>query len=260
MALSWQNLKTRHDDKAPRLLIHGQPKTGKTTFACSAPNPLVLATEDGLGRTKELAEVPAFHVTSWDQAMEAIDLFIDAATKGEPYFGTLVIDSLDHLEPLCFAKVCAREKVDSIEKIGYGKGFTFALDLWREQYNKRVRYIQKKLKRMVIEICHSHPSKENPPDMIQGFTRWTPKLSKGIVELMKEDADGIFYLSQPIITHEAQGAFGTTNTKAAAVGDRRLHLLPGGGYLAGSRWEMPEFVPAKWASLEPYLTGVPERR
>lgn len=259
-ALSWSNLKVRHDDKAPRLLVHGQPKTGKTTLACSAPNPLVVATEDGLGRTAELAEVPAFQVSSWDEAMQAIDLFIQAAEKGDHYFGTLVIDSIDHLETMAHQTICAREKVDSIEKIPYGKGFAFAADLLREKYNPRMRYIQRDLKRMIVEICHSHPAKENPPDMIQGFTRWTPKLHRLWLELLKEEADGIFYLTQPIITTEQQGAFGNAQTKAAAVGDRRLYLQPGGGFMAGSRWKMPDYIPSKWDSLEPYLTGVPERR
>ena len=46
-------------------------------------------------------------------------------------FRTLVVDSVDWLEPLIHAKVC-RIRVESIEDAGYGKGYVHALDLWRQ--------------------------------------------------------------------------------------------------------------------------------
>jgi hypothetical protein len=251
--LSWDDLITKHDDKPPRLIIHGQPKTGKTTFACSAPRPLVICTEDGLGRTEELANVNAFRVDTLDEFWQALDL----AMARPEMWDTLVIDSLDHLEPLITDKVCRTEGVDSIEKIGYGKGFAFAADIWRGEYNARMRYVQRTLKKMIIEIAHSQPTKENPPDMLQGFTRWSLKLDKRAADILREEADGIFYLTIPIVTAEAQNQGFAKGVKATAVGERRLYLQPGGGYLAGCRWKTPEWVPASWANVEQFLTGVP---
>lgn len=256
MALTWDSLITKHDDRPPRLIIHGQPKTGKTTLACSAPNPLVLATEDGLGRTEELANIPSFRVSSLEEVWEALALVMDSPERYE----TLVIDSLDHLEPLIIDKVCRTENVDSIEKIPYGKGFAYAADIWRHEYNERIRYIQRSLGKMIIEIAHSQPTKENPPDMVQGFTRWSLKLDKRAAELLREEADGIFYITIPIVTAEAQQNGFAKGVKATAVGERRLYLQPGGGYLAGSRWQTPEWIPARWDELVKYLSGVPEKK
>jgi len=48
-------------------------------------------------------------------------------------FQTVVLDSLDWVEPLIWKAVCEEGKVENIEQFGggYGKGYVRALDLWR---------------------------------------------------------------------------------------------------------------------------------
>jgi len=54
-------------------------------------------------------------------------------------FATVVIDSVDWLEPLVWAKACRDNGWNSIEDAGYGKGYVAALNLWR-QYIDAGRY------------------------------------------------------------------------------------------------------------------------
>jgi hypothetical protein len=65
----------------------------------------------------------------WEDAREAVHIL----TNDPHDYKSLVVDSLDFLEPLLFAYLCRREKVDSIEDVGggFGKGYVAALDGWR---------------------------------------------------------------------------------------------------------------------------------
>jgi hypothetical protein len=51
-------------------------------------------------------------------------------TKEHP-FQTLVVDSLDWLEPLVWAHTAFMGGKDNIEDFGYGKGYKFADEHWR---------------------------------------------------------------------------------------------------------------------------------
>src|SRR5574343_961955 len=123
MAINLASLK-KNQPKAPRIIIHGAPGVGKTTLACSAPNPVVIRTEDGLG----VLDVEAFPLAeSYQDVIDAIG----ALYTEDHQYQTLVLDSLDWLEPLIRQKVCSDNKVASIEALGYGKGYVEALYHWR---------------------------------------------------------------------------------------------------------------------------------
>jgi hypothetical protein len=114
---------SRNKGKPPIVAIHGGPGIGKTTFGCCAPDPIVLRTEDGLGGM----DVQSFPIaTSFDDVLEAI-----GTLYGEEHdFKSLVIDSLDWLEPLIWDHVCnnwtdkkgVSKRLTCIEDAGYGKG------------------------------------------------------------------------------------------------------------------------------------------
>lgn len=254
MAKSWDDVITSHVGNPPRILIHGQPKVGKTSFAVGAPRPVIVATENGLGRTEELANVPAFFNDEWSDVLETLDTLIGNADR----YDTVVIDSLDHAEVMLHRVLCQRGNVESIEQYdkGFGKGYIAAAIEFRNEYDARIVYLQRELDKNIIEICHSAAVKENPPDMLQGFTRWAPKLNKHIADHLKEQADIIGYAHIPIITAEMSGGFGQKTTKATAVGERRLALQPAGAYLAGCRYPAPEWINLSWPELAQYITYV----
>jgi Holliday junction resolvasome RuvABC ATP-dependent DNA helicase subunit len=110
--------------RAPKIVIYGPPKVGKSTFAATAPNPIGIITEEGLDNI----DVPAFpKAETYDDVMQALATLYTEAHE----FQTVFVDSLDWLEPLILAKVCKDNNVDNIEKIGFGKGYIFADDLWK---------------------------------------------------------------------------------------------------------------------------------
>jgi GTPase SAR1 family protein len=107
----------------PRMLVHGQEGVGKTTLAAQFPNPIFLQTEDGTPGEMTLASFglletyPAVH-----------DALTVLATEPHDY-QTVVLDALDELEALIWADVCAKRGWQSIETVGYGKGY-IEVDLW----------------------------------------------------------------------------------------------------------------------------------
>ncbi len=101
---------TRNTPKTERVIIYGESGLGKTTFATSAPNPIVIQTEDGLGEI----DVPCFPLAeSYIDVMKALDALVNESHD----FKTVVIDSLDWLETLIWKQVCSDNKASLIEKI-----------------------------------------------------------------------------------------------------------------------------------------------
>ena len=106
-----------------RILIYGPHGIGKTTWACSAPAPIVIQTEDGLGRLR----VPHFPLCrTYADVLESIG----ALYTDEHEYKTVVLDSLDWLEQLIWSSLAVpvASGPPSIEGHGYGKGYQYAAD------------------------------------------------------------------------------------------------------------------------------------
>jgi hypothetical protein len=252
----WSKLKKNHAGTPPLIVIHGAPGAGKTSFACiSTPNPIVLATENGLGRIKELEDIPAMSISSWEDMHETLGAL---CTSGrEQGFQTVVLDSLDHLEGMIWRKIAQQEGKKSVDEIPYGKGYALAMGLWRELMDA-LEFLRSKRGFMIILIAHSHAAKVNPPDMPMGYTIWDLKLHKLASEFVREKADLVGFAVIPLLTQSIENGFGgEKKAKVVGVGDRRLYTQPGGGFLAKSRWNTPDYVPLMWSELAKHLTGIP---
>jgi hypothetical protein len=83
-------------ERPTRVLLYGVEGVGKSTFAASAPAPIFIAAEDGTAQL-DVARFP--EPKTWSDVLEAVG---ELATS-EHVFKTLVVDTLDWLEPLCWA-------------------------------------------------------------------------------------------------------------------------------------------------------------
>lgn len=68
-------------------LIYGQPGIGKTTLACSAPNPVLFDFDGGVARINGAFQIPTVQVTRWEDVSDAI------AEMGT-MFNSIVIDTV----------------------------------------------------------------------------------------------------------------------------------------------------------------------
>ena len=121
MAINLQAISRNTSIQPPRIMVYGPHGLGKTTFGASAPAPIFILTEDGLGRL----EVDHFPVAkSYKDVQEAL-----ASLKGEHDFSTVVIDSLDWLDNLIWEQINGQYEA---KDLAYGKGAVIAADLWRK--------------------------------------------------------------------------------------------------------------------------------
>jgi len=156
MAVSLKSLQRGAVAKAPRMLIYGVAGIDKTTLAAGAPAPVVLQTEDGLGTL----DVPAFPLAkTFGDVMDALQ---SLATEGHE-FKTLIVDSLDWLEPLIYAHTCAANKWGSIEDPGYGKGYVAALAFWRD-YIAGINYLRDEVGMTIVQLAHSQIRRFESPE------------------------------------------------------------------------------------------------
>lgn len=82
----------REPKKTLNMLIYGMPGSGKTTFALSAPNPILLDFENGMDRVNYAHRVLSVVPNSWDEVNAAV-----AELKQSPDIQTVVVDSIDRL-------------------------------------------------------------------------------------------------------------------------------------------------------------------
>ena len=90
--------------KASITIIYGPSGLGKTTLAVGSKNPVVIQTEEGLGiltNNRDIAHFPL--AKDYDTFISYLRSLVDADELDN---NTLVIDSLDWLEPLIHQKTC----------------------------------------------------------------------------------------------------------------------------------------------------------
>lgn len=239
MAFSLASLQ-KNSPKPPRIVIYGDAGTGKTTFGACAPSPVFLQTEDGLGNL----DATAFPMAgSFDDVMTALQ-----SLYTEPHqFKTLVVDSLDWLEPLVWAQVCTTHKVQSIEALPYGKGYVEALLVWR-QFFDGITALRDARNMTIVMTAHSQVVRVEDPTM-PAYDRHGLKLHKRAAALAEEFADVILFAALQTNTVTEDAGFSGKRVRATSTGERIMHTVGQPAFLAKSRYSLPSPLPLAWEAF-----------
>jgi hypothetical protein len=219
-----------------KVTIHGPGGIGKSTFGASAPAPIFIGAEDGTGNL-DVARFPK--PETFAEVFEAVRTL----AEDQHDYQTLVIDSLDWLEPMIWRDICRRADATSIEEVGggYGKGYTAAVDEWRRLL-AAIERLQTTKRMHVVLIGHTQVKNfKNPegPD----YDRYILKLNEKAAGLIKEWSDALLFAKYERVAHTDKK---TKRVRGVDTGARLIFTEERAAYDAKNRYSLPESLPLSW--------------
>lgn len=223
--LKLEPTKVSRDLRSKYILMYGDVKIGKTTFACSIPNALILATERGYNA---IDGVYAQDIRSWADAKIALRQLSMPAVKEK--FQSVVIDTFSILSELCEKYICANNGVNTLGEIPWGGGYA----MMGKELGDFIRGITMEGYGLVL-IAHAKKTVEQvSEDKTETF--YAPDLSKRAMAIANQAVDII--------------AFATEKWDKEGNSKRFLVCRQTPTITAGSRFpEFPNVVPLEYEAV-----------
>jgi len=234
-----------------RIVLYGVQGVGKSTWASQAPAPIFLPTEEGLNNLDAQAYPLLF---SWENVQEAVE----ALYTEEHSFRTVVIDSIDRLEHLIWADVCAEHRMKNIEDAGYGKGYVYALSRWNWLF-QGLDALRAQRAMTVILIAHAKIERFEAPETAS-YDRYGVRLNKHAAACVQEWADEVLFATYEVFVKAEKGGFGKEKGKAIGQGNRILRTSERPFASAKNRLGLPDEIPFVWSEFEKYLPAIADRK
>ena len=228
-----------------RSLLYGTQGIGKSTWAAMADRTIFIPTEDGLNDI-DCQSFPL--VESYDDAMDCIaELY-----SGEHDFGTVAIDSADWLEKFVWRQVCQQRGVESIEDVGYGKGYVFALAQWNDILGG-LTALRDHRNMSIILLAHANIERFNDPGT-DPYDRYAPRLHKHTAALLQEWCDEVFFATYKVMTKQSEEGFGKKRTRAVGEGERVIRTTERPSHYAKNRIAgLPDELPLDYRAYAVHL-------
>ena len=228
-----------------RILVHGVEKVGKTTFGASAPSPIFICPEDGIPPC--LGAVPHYPAPEDGWTWQDVHDAIRALTTGQHDFKTLIIDTVDWLEPILWRDVCEKARVDTLEEVGggYGKGYTAAVDGWR-CFLADMEQLRRARGMHIVLLAHSWIKMFKDPES-EGWDRYVLKINDKAAGVLKEWVDAVLFAKYE---ESANKDARTKRVRGISSGERVLLTTRAAAYDAGNRYNLPDRLPLDWAAFD----------
>jgi|GEM_PF-198232 len=229
-----------------RIMLYGTHGIGKSTFGAMAEQPIFVPTEDGLADI----DCESFPLArSLGEVMAALE----SLYSGDHDYRTVVIDSLDWLERLIWAEVCADENVENIEKIGYAKGFSFAIDKWRSVLGA-LDALRSDRGMTVVLIAHAKIEKFENPETVP-YDRYSPRLHKLASALVQEWADEVLFATYKVHTVKVDEGFNKAKHNGVSTGERIIRTVERPAHVAKNRLGLPDEIPLDYRVYGAFARG-----
>ena len=215
-----------------KCLVYGIEGVGKSTLGAGLPEPLFICAESGTEQL-DVARLP--EPRQWTDVLGALD---ELAAGGHAY-QSVVLDTVDWLEPLVFEHLCRKHKWASIETPGYGKGYVEALTEWRDLL-RRLDAVRAKGMHVLL-LGHSMVRRVSPPDL-EPFDRYSLKINEKAAALVREWSDAVLFAQYEVSTSKAKQ---DKVARAYSTGERVLRTVYSASWDAKNRWGLAETVPMR---------------
>lgn len=224
--------------KPPRIVLMGVEGVGKSTAGAQMDAPIFLCSEDGLVGP-QFRDTKHFSAADWEQVLGFLDYLLDSP---HPY-KTVVVDTVDWLEPKLYHFICKRDGEKDIESYGFGKGYTAAATEFRK-FVRRLDSLNRK-GMAVLVLAHTQVKAFNNPTG-ENYDRYEPKADKKVAGIIKEWADAVLFAEFQTFAVKTKGA-----SKAKGVGgqERIVHTQRSAGWDAKNRYGLPDEMPFDMPSI-----------
>lgn len=246
MAFDLGSIRRGPSIEPPRVVIFGPHGSGKTTWAAGAPSPIFILTEDGLGSI-DTASFPLCE--SYSNVMDAIESLYTQSHD----FQTVVLDSLDWMEPMIWRHVAKQHDKKDIEDFGYARGYTYAADQWRTVL-AGLNALRTEKGMAVVLTAHSRVTRFDDP-MSEPYDRYGLGLHKTAAAVVSEWADCIGFASERTRVQKTDVGFNKQARRAVSTGERVLHVSRTASYDAKNRYGITDSLPLEWAAFQAAVRG-----
>jgi len=226
-----------------RCLITGMPGVGKSTFAAAAPDALFLQLERGVDH---LDVAKSELMVDWANVESALTYLI----KEQVPYKWLVIDTATKLQDLIDKQTAAENGVDNIEKIGWGKGRLYTLNLWHRVTNALDKLRDKGMGCMLL--AHVKTTRHNDPET-EAFDKFVPAMHDCVHAHLVQWADNVLFARYATRTKQVDAGFGRTETKAIATAPRILRCNDRPTATAKNRLGLPDEIALDWNEFSKFL-------
>jgi hypothetical protein len=235
--------------RAPRIILLGVEKIGKSTFASQSDRPIFIPIkgEEGI----DSIAVPQFPTcNSPDDVMDCLC----SLYQEENNFGTVVIDSATALEPVIFTEVCKVNKAKDINSdgLGYGRGYREANKHWRK-ITEALDALRNDRGIASIIIGHVKVKRFDSPDS-GSWDQWQFQLNDLAAGLLYQWADVILFANTKVVVRTEDVGFGKDVHRGIdiASGQRFLYTQKNPAFPSGGRGiygQLPAELSLNWGSF-----------
>jgi hypothetical protein len=268
MALSLESISKGRQIRAPRIVVLGVEKIGKTTFACGTRfekgqiaetglnNPILIPAKGEEGADAlDVGQFPTCN--TYDEVMEAIGVLY----AEDHDYQTVVLDSASAMEPLVWGAVCAAHQVKGIEDVGggFGKGYVEAAAHWR-MLLEGLDALRNDKNMASIIIGHVRVKRFDDPTA-ESFDQYQFDIHDKSANVLFRWADVILFANTKVVVQKEDAGFNKKVKRGTDIthGQRFLFTQkrpahPGGG--RGVYGQIPYELPLDWSAFEAAVAAV----
>jgi hypothetical protein len=252
VAISIGSLRTVDNDKPPIGLIYGTKGVGKTALAASFPGSVYLRVGDGETLPSGI-KLPGWDINSYADLVDALG----ALASEEHEFQTAILDSTTALEVIAAQETCARNKWNTLEDPGYGKGFVANASTWLEIFDG-LSTIRNQRGMAILLIGHCEIFRFESP-ISDPYSKYQVDLHKSVRPIVEANTDMILFVNHRVSLKKADAGFGKVSVHGEGSGQRIIYTEERPGFIAKNRFDMDAEIPFKkgegYKALAKFLPG-----